>query len=153
MKLAEALIIRADYQKRIEQLGDRLHRSAKVQEGEQPPENPDDLLSELYQLFDQLERIVQQINRTNASCRFNETMTLSDALTKRDVLGSKRNELADLIKAATVKHDRYSRSEVKIHSTVNIAQLQKQVDELSKQYRELDASIQQFNWLTELQET
>lgn len=153
MKLAEALIIRADYQKRIEQLGRRLHNSAKVQEGELPPENPNDLLSELYQLFDQLERIVQQINRTNASCRFNETMTLSDALTKRDVLGSKRNELADLIKAATVKHDRYSRSEVKICSTVNIAQLQKQVDELSKQYRELDASIQQFNWLTELQET
>ncbi|MGG4444434.1 DIP1984 family protein [Brevibacillus fortis] len=152
MKLAEALIIRADYQKRIEQLGHRLHNSAKVQEGELPPENPNDLLSELYQLFDQLERIVQQINRTNASCRFNETMTLSDALTKRDVLGSKRNELADLIKAATVKHDRYSRSEVKICSTVNIAQLQKQVDELSKQYRELDASIQQFNWLTELQE-
>lgn len=153
MKLAEALIIRADYQKRIEQLGHRLHNSAKVQEGELPPENPNDLLSELYQLFDQLERIVQQINRTNASCRFNETMTLSDALTKRDVLGSKRNELADLIKAATVKHDRYSRSEVKICPTVNIAQLQKQVDELSKQYRELDASIQQFNWLTELQET
>nr|WP_244297558.1 hypothetical protein [Brevibacillus antibioticus] len=37
-------------------------------------------------------------------------------------------------------------------STVSIGQLQKQVDELSKQYRELDASIQQFNWLTELQE-
>lgn len=102
-----------------------MHRSAKVQEGEQPPENPDDLLSELYQLFDQLEHIVQQINRTNASCRFNETMTLSAALTKRDVLGSKRNELADLIKAATVKHDRYSRSEVKVCSTVNIAQLQR----------------------------
>lgn len=33
MKLAEALIKRADCQKRIEQLRQRLMRSAKVQEG------------------------------------------------------------------------------------------------------------------------
>ena len=37
MKLAEALIQRADCQKRIAQLRQRLTRSAKVQEGEQPP--------------------------------------------------------------------------------------------------------------------
>lgn len=44
MKLAEVLILRADCQKRIDQLRQRLLRSAKVQEGEQPPENPQQLL-------------------------------------------------------------------------------------------------------------
>lgn len=35
MKLAEALILRADYQKRLAQLQQHLIRSARVQEGEQ----------------------------------------------------------------------------------------------------------------------
>jgi hypothetical protein len=34
MKLAEALIMRADHQKRIESLKHRMNRNAKVQEGE-----------------------------------------------------------------------------------------------------------------------
>ena len=44
MKLAEALSIRKDLQKRIEQLKSRLENTVKVQEGEQPAENPEDLL-------------------------------------------------------------------------------------------------------------
>ena len=39
MKLAEALILRADMQKRIQQLRERLNRSARVQEGDTTPEN------------------------------------------------------------------------------------------------------------------
>jgi hypothetical protein len=40
MKLAEALVQRADVQKRIEQLRKRIKAGAQVQEGEEPPENP-----------------------------------------------------------------------------------------------------------------
>ena len=40
MKLAEALIVRSDYQKRIEQLRNRLLQNAKIQEGETPNEDP-----------------------------------------------------------------------------------------------------------------
>ena len=40
MKLSEALVLRADIQKRIEQLRERLKTSALVQEGERPPEDP-----------------------------------------------------------------------------------------------------------------
>jgi len=40
MKLAEALILRADIQKRIEQLKSRLADNAKGQEGENPSEEP-----------------------------------------------------------------------------------------------------------------
>lgn len=36
VKLAEALILRADYQKRIAQIQPRLIRSTRVQEGEEP---------------------------------------------------------------------------------------------------------------------
>jgi len=47
MKLAEALMLRADIQKRIDQLKQRLLRNVKVQEGDRPAENPEALLSEL----------------------------------------------------------------------------------------------------------
>ncbi|MEP7188497.1 MAG: hypothetical protein ABI901_04800, partial [Roseiflexaceae bacterium] len=36
MKVAEALILRADYQKRFEQLKQRLQQNARVQEGDTP---------------------------------------------------------------------------------------------------------------------
>lgn len=38
MKIAEALILRADIQKRISQLKARLNNNAKVQENEEPTE-------------------------------------------------------------------------------------------------------------------
>ncbi len=38
MKLAEALVLRADYQKRITQLKQRLLLVARVQEGDRPAE-------------------------------------------------------------------------------------------------------------------
>ena len=47
MKLAEALNQRADLQKRIAQLRERLSNNVKVQEGDQPAENPEDLFKEL----------------------------------------------------------------------------------------------------------
>jgi hypothetical protein len=47
MKLAEALILRADCQKRIAQLKSRLLVNAKVQEGDTPAETPQELITEL----------------------------------------------------------------------------------------------------------
>ena len=40
MKLAEALNLRADLQKRIAQLKERLANNVKVQEGDSPAEDP-----------------------------------------------------------------------------------------------------------------
>ena len=46
MKLAEALQLRGDLQKRLEQLSSRLYNNATVQEGEAPAEDPAALLEE-----------------------------------------------------------------------------------------------------------
>ena len=40
MKVAEALQLRADLNRRIAQLGERLNANALVQEGESTPEDP-----------------------------------------------------------------------------------------------------------------
>ena len=65
MKLAEALSIRADLQNRIDQLKSRLKYSAKVQEGDQPSEDVNELYKELDECLSQFEVIVYRINRTN----------------------------------------------------------------------------------------
>jgi len=74
------------------------------------------------------------------------------ALAERDILSLRRTAYADLAQAASVRQDRYSKSEVKFISTVDVAALQKKADDLAKQYRELDARIQEANWQVELLE-
>lgn len=69
MKLGEALVRRSDLQKRLAQLGVRLHESAVVQEGTEPPESPDELLGEVDRLADELEWLIAVINHTNSSTR------------------------------------------------------------------------------------
>ncbi|NMB38009.1 MAG: DIP1984 family protein [Firmicutes bacterium] len=150
MKIAEGLILRADLQKRIEQIKDRLVRSAKVQEGEEPPEDPNLLLQELNELIEQHTLLVQRINKTNSSVVVSNGKTLTDLLAERDSIILKRRVLDSLIQATAIKHDRYSKSEVKFFSTVKVSKVQQEIDLLSKNYRELDAKIQEINWLTEL---
>jgi|SRR6185369_108697 len=150
MKLAEALILRADCQKRFEQLKARLLRSAKVQEGEDPAENPAELLVELEHVSNQLVDLIKRINKTNSNTLFANDQTISDVLAERDVLVLKRSAYNDLASTAALRQDRFTRSEVKYISTINVAETQKRADELAKNYRELDARIQEVNWQTEL---
>src|SRR5437588_12519197 len=70
MKLAEALILRADCQKRFEQLKARAESSAMVQEGAQPAENPAELIAELYAVARELGLLIKRINRTNSVTLF-----------------------------------------------------------------------------------
>lgn len=152
MRLAQALILRADYQKRVEQLKQRLLNNAKVQEGDTPSEDPQTLLSELSRLADDLVSLIQRINQTNAQTQFEEGKTLADALARRDMLKIRHGVYRDLAEAATIKQDRYSKSEVKFQSTVNVAEIQHQADEFAKAYRDLDAQIQEANWRTDIVE-
>ena len=150
MKLAEALILRADCQKRYEQLKARILRSAKVQEGDQPAEDPRELLAELERVVGELVDLIKRINRTNSDTLYREGETISDALAEREALGLRRGAYGDAAQAASVTQDRYSRSEVKYVSTINVSEAQKRADNLAKAYREIDARIQELNWQTEL---
>lgn len=152
MRLAEALILRADCNRRSEQLKQRLLRSAKVQEGNAPAEDPQELLAELERVSSQLEQLIQRINRTNSSTMLDQTGVLSDALATRDVLKLKHGVYQQLAQAAVVTQDRYSKSEVKFSSTVDVAAIQRRADDLARQHRDLDARIQEANWRIELLE-
>ena len=151
MKLAQALILRADTQKRLEQLKGRLLDNAKMQENERPSEDPKLLLKELDRLSDELFRLILAINLTNSSAKF-EGASLTEMIAKKDTLNQKASVLREFAKSASQKVDLYSNSEIKILSSVDVAMLQKQIDELSKEIRELDMKLQEANWQVDLVE-
>ena len=88
MKLATALSERADLQRRITELGGRLNNNAKVQDGEKPSEDPNELLNELNKDFERLEELIARINYTNNETKSGDR-TLTDLIAKRDCLRQK----------------------------------------------------------------
>lgn len=149
MKLAEALNLRADLQKRIAQLKERLNNNVKVQEGDSPAEDPNGLFAELDECISQLKDIIFRINRTNLETSV-EGRSLTGIIAEKDMLSLKISTLREVLENANVRSDRYSRNEIKFVRTIDVTKLQKQIDDLSKELRELDVKLQQANWSTDL---
>ena len=154
MIVGEGLSRRADLQKRIAQLHERLRASALVQEGDQPPEDPAELLAELDSVCGELQALIGRINHTNAESRLASGESVTECLARRDVLGVKLEGLRVAVRAATNDGQlglaRYSRSEIRMVRQVSVKELQSRIDELAKQRRQLDTELQVHNWTTQL---
>ena len=150
MKLAEALAERSDCQKRLEVIKSRLADSARIQEGEEPVEDPNELLTEADRAYGRLLTLISAINRTNSRSEFDTERSISDAIAERDVIGKRRDFLLGVSESGTSRWDRISRSEVRYVMTVPVKELRAQADKLAKRYRELDLQIQELNWKTDL---
>ncbi|MBQ6052040.1 MAG: DIP1984 family protein [Clostridia bacterium] len=149
MKLATALSERAEIQRKIAGLSARLNINAKVQEGDAPDENPYELLDELNDAFKRLEELIARINRTNNETKYNGR-SIADMIAKRDCLKERVKILRSFLDEASARVNRYSKTEIKINSTVEVAELRKEADDLAKELRETDELIQSLNWTTEL---
>ena len=149
MKLAEALQERADLLKRIEQLRIRLSNNVLVQEGEKPAEDPAALLTELDRCITRSEELMTRINLTNAAVMV-EGESLTALLARRDCLKTKLSAWRDTVSTASQTARRATHSEIRIQSAIDVAALQKQVDEASRLLRETDNRIQAANWLNDL---
>ena len=150
MKLAEALAQRHDCEMRLDELEKRIIRNARVQDGEQPGEDPQVLLDEVDRTALRLMELVQTIVRTNVQTSFDEGLSVADAVAERDVLGRKRDLLTAVAEAASLRQDRRSKAEVRFLATVPVGKIQRQVDQLTKRYREIDMKIQELTWATEV---
>lgn len=150
MKLAEALSIRADLQRKVLQLKERILRNAKIQVDEKPAEDPNELLIELDQASIELVSLVKKINQTNSRLKFDKDSTMADILSEREQLASLRDLYRELAKQATVSQDRYKKLEIKFMPAVDVRNIQKQADGYAKQFRELDVKIQALNWTEDL---
>ncbi len=150
MKLAEALSIRKELQTRISQLSSRLMNNVRIQEGDEPAEDPKDLFKELDSCLKQLEEYIYRINLTNLHT-VSGKKSLTQLLAERDVLTKRVSVLQEVFnQASSSSSERYSRSEIKYVTTVDVKALRKQIDKLSAQLRQLDIEIQSLSFSTEL---
>jgi hypothetical protein len=150
MKLAEALLLRGDVQKKLASLKDRIVRNALVQEGNMPNEDPNNLLKEAAGVIEQLEKLITAINEANLANHLPDGRTLTAAIAHRDSLIQRHSLLQAAIGATQKEPDRYSAREIKWSPVIEVGKLQKQSEDLAKSIRELNGLIQETNWKIEL---
>jgi hypothetical protein len=86
MKLAEALLLRADMQKKLYSLGSRIEDNAMVQEGESTHEDAEELIKEAFQVIAKAEALIARVYQANLTNRLPNGVTLTEALAQRDTL-------------------------------------------------------------------
>ena len=152
MKLAEALLERADLQRRIEALQSRIVANASSQEGEEPAEDPAELLVEVTRALAALEGLVTAINLANTTATTTEGLPLTAALARRESLRSRHSILGRAADAAAGERGyRQMRSELRRLPALPVRELREQADVVARELRALDVAIQRTNWEVDLQ--
>ena len=150
MKLAEALLLRADLNKKLASLRERINRNAIVQEGETPKEKVEDLLAEATSALEEQQKLVRTINAANEFTKLADGRLLADVLALRDTLIARHSLLTATISATHKDVDRYSQREIKWITQIDVASLQKLADDLSRKIREVNVTVQAANWQIEI---
>lgn len=150
MKLAEALQERADLNKKIMLLKNRLENNVCVQEGEVPAEEPAQLKRELDSSLERLAYLITRINRTNSETVCDDGLTLTEIIAKKDVLSLTIKTYGSIVSVASRTFYRARGSEIKIKATIKVADWQSEIDKMSKELRLLDNKLQEKNWSTDL---
>ena len=150
MKVAEALMLRAELKKKLASLRERLARNAIVQAGDAPKEDPTDLINEGIGVLGELERLVARINEANIQNKLPDGRTLMHAVAHREKLAQQHSLLQHAIASAHKEPDRYSMAEIKWVAQVDVRGLQKQSEDLAQKLRQLNAAIQEANWNTSI---
>jgi hypothetical protein len=151
MKLAEALLVRAEMKKKLASLRERVGSNAVVQQGEKPHEDPAELMKAATGVLEELEELVLQIDAANMSTKVADGRSLARLIAHRDKLAQQHSMIQVAIGGTKKEPDRYSMKEIKWVATVSVAKLQKQSDDLSRQLRELNVQIQEANWRVEIE--
>lgn len=148
MKLAEALLLRAELQTKLVKLRERIGKAARVQEGDQPQEDAEKLLLEAMGVSTDLHTLIGRIHRTNHSTRLADSRTLADLTVERDRLRQQVALLSFAAEQAVTSPDsaRYSMREIKWVPVLNVGKLHKQIDDVSSSLRTLNATLQEMNW-------
>lgn len=150
MKLAEALLIRADQRKKILSLRERIAQNALAQEGDAPREDVAQLIAECFAVIAEQQALVLKIDAANAAARLPDGRLLTELLAERDVLMQQHSVLKSAVEATHAETDRYSMREIKWLPQIDVSATQKQMEDLSRKIRELNVLVQETNWRTEL---
>lgn len=156
MKLGEALTQRARQAQKLNDLQQRIVAAVLVQEGDDPQEDANALIAEYVGVSNEHAALVSQIALTNAGTNVtgaSDGRTILTLLHEREALIRERNIYRAAATAANPNKNtllRYSRSEVKFVSTVDVQALRGKEAELEQKINTIDAQLQKLNWSTEL---
>lgn len=148
MKLAEALLLRADLQKKVTQLTSRITPVMIIQEGNKPQEDSVKLLAQLRKAILELKEIIIKINKTNIFTFLSDGRPVMEGLAERDALKTLITQLRTIRQSAQINQQSYS----KLKTTIKVTDLQSEIDQMGRAFREIDSQIQGINWATELKE-
>ena len=152
MKLAEALLIRSDMQKKLAQIKGRIRSNVKVQEGDTPNEDPNALMIDASQIITELSTLIECIHRTNAIAVTDKGQSMLTLLVERETLELRHKLLIEAIESTDTEADRYSHREIKWNLMISVASLQKQADDIAMKLRKINIVIQANNWQIDLVE-
>ncbi|OTG67942.1 septicolysin [Acinetobacter sp. ANC 4470] len=150
MKLAEALLLRSDLQTKLASLQQRINNTVLVQEGDQPSEDPNVLLSNAFAVNMELHDLIKRIHSTNAQAKTINGKSLLDVLNARDRFISQHRIIQQAIDSSRRDNARYSSSEIRWIKVISVSELQKQADDISAKLRQNNLEIQASNWQIDL---
>lgn len=162
MRLAEALIERANLNKIAQDLLGRVNANLVVEEGETPDEDPVVLMSELASVQTRFGELVKAINRTNTMATITWSslgeVSIADAVVHRDFLDERVKSLRTILGNLSSNPNRRNdyrmfgeeAERVKYTRLIQPAEVRAEMDALSRARRELDTLIQSANWGTDL---
>ncbi len=149
MKLAEALQERADLNRKIEELQNRVNNNILVQEDDAPAEDPKALLEELDAAIERQTHLIAAINRTNSRTRV-DGVTLTELIAKKDMLSVRLHAYRQFGAVAAQSADRARGTEIRVKPVLNAAELQQKADQIAKELRLTDNLLQETNWKSKL---
>jgi hypothetical protein len=152
MKLAEALLLRSDQQKKLASLKQRINANVLIQDGDEPSENPNELIKQIFALTQESNQLICRIHLTNAQATLEDGKILLSLLSSRDSYAEQHKILINAIASTHREPDRYSAREIKWQKVIPVASLQKQADDISAKLRDINIKIQAVNWQIDLVE-
>ncbi len=95
MKLAEALLLRSDQQKKLASLKQRINANVLVQDGDEPSEEPNELIKQVFALTQESNQLIYRIHLTNAQAKLEDGKVLLSLLSLRDSYAEQHKILID----------------------------------------------------------
>lgn len=149
MKIAQALVERASLNRKIKEVQTDVISNGKIQEGDVPVYNCDELLTKLNELFEQLKTLDERILKSNYKTEV-DGINLATLIKRKDLVNAKVAYLRVIVDSCSVKMDRYTKTEIKSVCMIDIKELVNKIEKLVEEKKRLDLLIQEINWNTDL---
>lgn len=158
MRLAEALMLRAELKNEADELFKRIEENAFYKQDETPMEDAKELFRKMEDVLLEIKVLEEKIWRTNMNTLCQGKKTIYDLLRERDYLIKivyRKNRVIAMHKSDYQNKMYYLKDESSVIKKVfafDIKTLIKERDEAAKKCKEINLMIQRKNWEVDLME-